>query len=250
MRFPLQASVDYLNDKHPSKYGVQESTGWAFNFDATHAVSENLALNLFVTYEDMEARQNSSAMAVERTTTIGVVAQPHTSCTPYPNSPTTYIPVDYYTDPCRLWSETQADKVTTVGAGFKWGGLMGGRLALNGNVVYSRAVTPISFTGGTYFSNGLTGAAGLNTFIAAQAMPDSISEMYDFRLGAQYTLTRSSALRFNYLYRHLKSNDAQYDNFTNSALGVLATQAFIGPGLTSPNYNVQVVGVSYIYSFK
>jgi MtrB/PioB family decaheme-associated outer membrane protein len=246
----LQASVDYLNDKYPSQYGVQESTGWALNFDATHAVSDNLSFNLFVTYEDMKARQNSLSIAVERTTTLGVVAQPHTSCTPYPNNPSTYIPADYYTDPCRQWSETQADKVTTVGTGFKWNGLMGGRLALSGNVVYSRAVTPISFTGGTYFSNGLAGTAGLNTFIVAQNMPDSISEMYDLRLGARYTLSKSSALRFDYLYRHLKSNDALYDSFINSALGVLATQAYIGPGMTSPNYNVQVVAVSYIYSFR
>lgn len=40
------------------------------------------------------------------------------------------------------------------------------------------------------------------------------------------------------------------DTGPQAELGVLAVQNFIGPGITSPNYNVNAVGISYIYRFR
>jgi hypothetical protein len=34
------------------------------------------------------------------------------------------------------------------------------------------------------------------------------------------------------------------------ALGALAVQAYIGPGMTSQNYTVNVVSITYIYRFR
>jgi hypothetical protein len=118
--------------------------------------------------------------------------------------------------------------------------------------MYSHAVTPISVTGGAYFGNGSTAPAPAfnNVFIPAESFPDITSEVIELRLNGYYTLNKTSAIRLLYLYRHLNSTDWQYDAYTNSALGPLAIPAFPGVGITSPNYNVHVVGVSYIYSFR
>jgi hypothetical protein len=74
--------------------------------------------------------------------------------------------------------------------------------------------------------------------------------MTDIRLMGTYAIDKASAVRVSYYYRHLRSADWAYDAYTNSALGVLAVQNYLGPGITSPNFNVSVIGVSYIYRFR
>ncbi len=248
----LQAGLDYNKDKYPSQYGLNESTGWVLNLDAAYAANENLSFNAYYSYEDMKATQNSLSMAVNRNTTAVTI-----NATPTPGTCAAYaaasgtLPNGYYTDPCRMWSESQGDKITTLGIGFKSGGMMGGKLTLNGDLTYSDAKTPISVTGGVFSSNGATGTGATpNAWFPAQSFPDVSTKVTDLRLVARYTLDKSSALRLNYQYRHLNSTDWQYDAYANSALGVTAVQAFIGPAMTSPNYIVNVFGVAYIYSFR
>ena len=245
----VSAKVDYNRDSYPAQYGLKESKGWVFGLDAGLAASENLTFNVFYTYEDMRMQLDSLAIARGLTSTNLV---PHVSgppCAPYTNVANT-LPSDYFTDPCRQWSENQTDKVHTIGAGFLYKGLLGGRLALAGEVTYARAVTPIGVSGGTYYSNGVPNSATANVFVAATDFPDITSTMTDFRLAGTYAIDKRSAVRVAYQYRKLKSSDWQYDAYTNSSLGVLAVQNYIGPGITSPNYNVNVVGVSYIYRFR
>jgi hypothetical protein len=101
--------------------------------------------------------------------------------------------------------------------------------------------------GGAYFSVG--GTPAVNQFFSAESFPDIKQNMFDLRLAATYDLDKRSALRGSYWYRRLRTADWQYDAYSNSALGVLAVQSYIGPGITSPDYDVQVVGLTYIYKF-
>jgi hypothetical protein len=121
---------------------------------------------------------------------------------------------------------------------------------LTGDLHYARARTPISVSGGTYYNTGVPSSPTGNVFIPAQSFPDITSEMTDLRLTGIYALDKASSVRLAYWYRHLKSADWAYDAYTNSTLGVLAIQNFIGPGITSPNYNVHVIGVSYVYRWQ
>jgi MtrB/PioB family decaheme-associated outer membrane protein len=246
----LQAGIDYNSDKYPSQYGLKETSGWVLNLDSTYAASENVSFNVFYTYEDMKAKQESLSMAVNRNTTpVTINATPALgSCAAY-TAPAGTLPNGYYTDPCRMWSESQGDKVNTLGIGFKSGGMMGGKLVISGDLAYSRTKTPISFTGGVFSSNGA--AVNPNVWFPAQSFPnDATSEMTDLRLVALYTIDKSSALRLNYRYGRLSSTDWAYDAYANSSLGVTAVQAFIGPAMTSPNYTVNVLGLTYIYRFR
>jgi MtrB/PioB family decaheme-associated outer membrane protein len=245
----LSAKVDYNRDHYPAQYGLKESKSWTTSLDASLSASENLVFNAFYTYEDMRMQLDSLAIARGLTSSILV---PHVSgppCAPFTNAANT-LPADYFTDPCRQWSESQSDKVHTIGLAFLYKGLMGGRLVLAGDVSYAHAVTPIGVSGGTYYSNGVPNSATANFFIAASNFPDITSTLTTFRLAGTYAIDSRSAIRLIYQYSKLKSADWQYDAYTNSALGVLAVQNYIGPGITAPNYNVNVVGVSYIYRFR
>jgi hypothetical protein len=49
------------------------------------------------------------------------------------------------------------------------------------------------------------------------------------------------------MYRRLKSSDWQYDAYSGNAVAI---PTFIGTGMTSANYNVNALGVAYVYSFR
>lgn len=136
---------------------------------------------------------------------------------------------------------SQADRVFTMGAGVKSSQFMGGRLTLSGDVVYARAKTALDFSGGTYYSNGLTS----NVYIPAQNMPNITSTTTDLRLGARYQVDKQSAVKVAYLHRRLRSSDPQFDLF-----GITSVQAYIGSGIRSPNFEVNAVSVSYVYTFR
>ena len=246
----LQAAVDYNRDRYPNlTYGLKNSDSWMLNLEGAFTASETLQFTAFYTFEDMKMRLDSLAIGRGLTTTTLV---PHVSgppCAAYSNVAGT-LPSDYFTDPCRQWTEEQKDRIHTLGAGFRYRGFLGGRLDLVGELAYSKAKTPIGVTGGTYYGTGVPSSAAGNVWVAAQSFSDITSEMTDVRLKATYTLDRVSAIRLQYQYRKLKSSDWAYDAYLYSALGVLAVQNYVGPAIVSPNYNVNVIGVSYIYRFR
>ena len=237
----LQAGIDYLNDRYPSRFGLKSAGGHVLNLDGAYVASEVLSFSAFVSAENMKSRQEQFQLPVARITTPPPVIahNPDGSCASYASTPG--LPSDYLTDPCRNWSESQADRVFTLGAGAKSSQWLGGRLTLSGDLVYSRARTALAFSGGTYYSNGV----GSNVYIPAQDMPAITSTMTDLRLAARYAFDKNSALKVGWLHRRLRSSDSQYDLF-----GITSVQAFIGSGMASPRYNVNAVSVSYLYTFR
>src|SRR6185369_15724486 len=102
------------------------------------------------------------------------------------------------------------------GAGFKYRNLMGGRLEIAGDLVYTHARTDIGVAGGSYANNpfALAGPApalapGVPAvlFIPAANLPTATTKTIDLRLSAQYAIDKSSAIRLLYWYEHLRSND-------------------------------------------
>lgn len=249
----LQARLDYNNDRYTnSPYGLKNAEGWVLGFDGTYAENEKLSLSAYYTYEDKKSQLDSLSISRGLASTILDPRVSPAVCAGASYSVATgHLPSDYFTDPCRNWSQNERDQVHTVGLGFKSRGLMANRLELTGNLTYSRARTPISMSGGAYYSNSLTVAgATQNIFVVAQSFPDVTSNMIDLRLSGKYAIDKVSAVRLSYMYRRLSSSNWHYDAYTNSALGVLAVQNYIGPNLTAPNYSVSVLGVSYIFSFR
>ena len=248
----VQTSLEYYRDKYPEQdFGLKKVDSLAFNIDAGYAASERMTFNGFYTYEDRKADLNSLVIGRGNATTILDAPAFTTPCSGY-FAAAGHIPSDLGTDPCRQWMETQSDKVHTFGLGAKLLGLLNERFDLAADLTYSYARTPVSVAGGAYFGNGSTAPAPAfnNIFIAAQNFPDITSKYLQLRLNGTYTLDLNSAMRVLYIFGHLKSSDWQWDAYTNSPLGALAIPTFPGVGITSPNYNVSVIGVSYIYKFR
>ena len=245
----VQGTLDYNRDKYQPQFGLKEARSWVATVDAGYTPTENLAFTLFYSYEDTRTRMESLAIARGLTTTTLVQHVSGPPCASYTNAANT-LPADYATDPCRMWAETQDDRVHTLGLNGRYKGLLGGRLVLTGQLTFAKATTPIGVTGGTYYSNGVPNSPTANFFIPAASFPDIVYTRTDLRLQAGYAIDKASSVRFIYWYGRLKADDWAYDAYTNSALGVLAIPTYLGPGMTAPNYTVSVVGASYTYRFR
>lgn len=240
-----------------SQYGLKESKNWVFSLDGAYAASEKLSFHGNYTYEDMRSKQDS--LSIQRitvanpevaasTSTALLAANNAATCagSSITNTAAATNSALSWLDPCRKWGMEQVDKVDTIALGFKSSQFMGGKLELTGDVVWSRSRTPISMSGGTYTSNGTSGAGSTQPWYAAANLPEITSTMTELRLTGKYNLDKASAVRMAYLGRHLSSSDFQYDAFTNP----VAMQTLNGVGMTSPNYTVHVLELSYIYKFR
>lgn len=237
----VQGGIDAVVDRFPGRYGVKETGSRAYSLDATYTASEAFSFTVFVTREAANTRFEGFQIPVARVATSPAPTVAHTSgtCAPYTNA--AVLPTDYLTDTCREWSFDQGDNVWTAGLGAKSRRLLGGRLTLTADLTYARARTRVAFTGGTYYSNGVS----QNVYVPAENLPPITSTMTDLRLAAMYAVNDRSALKLAWQHRRLRSTDPLYDLF-----GITAVQAFIGPGIAAPRYDVNAVGITWIHTFR
>jgi hypothetical protein len=101
--------------------------------------------------------------------------------------------------------------------------------------------------------------------------PSTFSKTDTLRFNAKYTIDKTSSLRFNYAYQKLSSADPLFYNglqmgAANNAVAGSGTASVNGTSVPAgsiipisslmptneqaPNYKVQAVGVTYIYSFQ
>jgi hypothetical protein len=127
---------------------------------------------------------------------------------------------------------------------------MGGKLAVSGDLVGTRARTNIGVTGGSYVNNPLAAAGQpavtpATYFIPATAFPTITTNTVEFRLNTQWTLNKSSVLRMFYWFAHLKASDYAYDGMQ------FGTLTSVMPTNEQPqSYNVSVVGLTYAYHWQ
>lgn len=238
----LQANVEHTQDRYPDmQYGTKRNDSNAATVDAAWTPSETFSANAYITSEETQQRLQSYAIARVSPTSIIDLTHAAGQCGAYATT-AGHIPIDYMTDPCRNWSATQADHVITLGLGFKAGGFWQNRLSITGDLSYARAHTPIGFTGGTYFSNG-----ALNVWIPVAPVPAITSEMTELKLTGTYAVGKADAVRVGWTARHLSSSDFQLDAYASNPT---VMQGFIGTGMTSPRYTVNVVGLAWIHTFR
>jgi len=245
----LDANVDYNRDHfNNSRWGLKKSESWVLSLDAAYRATETFSLHANYTYEDMKA--NFDTISIARLTianpqvagsTGATIAPANTATTCAGSSLASTNTANNWLDPCRQWGMQQADKVDTIGLGFKAAGLMGSRLQLDGDLIYSRSRSPLTASGGMYTSNGTT-----NVWYAAQSLPDITSSMTELRLAGMYKIDKAASVRLSYLGRHLNTADFQLDAYTNP----IFHGSFLSTGMTSPIYTVHVLGVSYLYTFR
>jgi len=128
------------------------------------------------------------------------------------------------------WFNTSDDRIDTFGVGFKVKELMGGKFDLGGDYTYSYGLGKI---------NTAVGSA-----LTAAPIPDLVSRFQSLQLYGTYKLQKNATLRRSLLHRKLRTDDWAWDSVNpNTMANVLST------GQLSPNYSVNVIGVSVSYKY-
>jgi hypothetical protein len=236
----LGFSIDHNQDRYTDA-ALTEVKSTIYNLDATYAPDEKLTLTPYYTYEDRKSSLKGRYIVSSTTagTTLNGVAL----------TGATGLACTTANLPCIVangnWGLDQADKVNTLGLAGKYKGLMAGKLDLNGDVLYIYSKTPVTASGsGQVISNGA--AAPNYVSVPALSYQDITSKTMQLRLTGNYKVDKQQSVRIGYQYQKTISSDWQYDAYTNP----VAMQAFIGTGMTSPNYTVHAVGVSYVLKYQ
>jgi hypothetical protein len=251
-KLALQAGLNYNKDDYAnSEYGLQNAKNWTLNLEGDYAVTDTFSVSAYFTHEDQKSGSagnsytaNSTASAVNGFTNISVPAGYTCSTTIAARNAINKV------DPCTNWTADQQDKVNTVGLSFQNKDMMAGKLALAGNLSFSRAKTDISATGGNYVNNPLAVAgapAGTVAayYIPAQDMPTVTTNIIDLRLNSFYQLDKQSSLRLGYAYQYMKAKDWAYDGMQIGGLaGALPTNE------QAPSYKVHTIAVGYVHTFQ
>ncbi len=252
-KLSFQGGFDFTNDDYiDSTYGLQKSREWDINLDASYALSDTFSANLFYSHQNQlsSTAGNSYNANTNATSVNGATALSGSSgC----NNFTTVGQrnLNYKIDPCLNWLSDMQNDVDVLGLSLAKRGLMGGKLSLEGNFVFSWAKTNVDVTGGNYANNPRLAAArnpATSTaayFIPAANLPSVTTDTFDLRFTAQYAFTKASSIRAMYSYMRMDSSDYAYEGMQPGALvAVLPTYE------SAPIYSVHAIGLSYNYSFQ
>lgn len=236
----LGAAVDYNRDAYMDA-AFKEAKSMIYNFDLSYTASEDLSVSAFYSTEDRDAQLAGKYIISSSTAGTKVNGMAATNLLGGACSVANH--------PCILanwgWTMAQADKVDTFGIGVKQKGLFAGKLDLNSDLVYIRSRTPVTAGGGgSLISDGA--AAPNYVSVAPASYPEITSRTLQLTIKGSYKVDKTQSVRAVYMYQRLENSDWQYDAYTNP----VAMQSFIGTGMTAPRYNLNVLGVSYVYSFK
>jgi MtrB/PioB family decaheme-associated outer membrane protein len=222
--FSLSADARYTNDSYDETYGWKDGHQWSVNLDTAYNFSETGTVNAYVTQQNRWRSRTDKQNNALVTATAARINVPANSTT----------------------SGTLQDDDTTVGLGFKQGGLFGNKLELLADLTYSLGKTTYSTTldyaGAT--TGGLTCADP--SILSCGTLPTIRNSMTQLKLTGNYMLDKVSKVSLGLLHRRLKSDDFYFNGlqYGSTATSMLPTNQ------QAPSYSVNVVAVSYSYSFK
>ncbi len=204
-------SGKYTYSTYPdSTYGVQNGTSWSLAWDGTYQYAEQGALTVYAVQQN---GQRNLTNLYYSTTTNNVI-----------------------------WSNNLTQHDSTFGLGIKHGGLMSGKLSLNGDLTYS--------LGQTFYSTTPTGGVGAASYTYANgsygAPPAIRNDLIALKFGAAYEIDKKSKVGFQYLYQRLVASDYYYNAYQ---YGIGTATSTLPTNQTAGGYNVNVFTVGYTYSF-
>jgi MtrB/PioB family decaheme-associated outer membrane protein len=249
----VTGTLDYNNDDYKnSVFGLQKSKGYVANLEGAWAMAPGTSATAFYTYEDRKdnsAGWSYSAGAISNAANIGGVAG-NTVVSGGCFSTVQDRNMNAKIDPCLQWQTDMREKVDTFGLAFKQLGLMGGRLDLGLDLLYTKSRTNVGVAGGTYANNpaAVAGKPAVNPavfFIPAFGLPEVTTKTDEVHLNAIYAINKASSVRLFYWYQRLTTNDFAYQGMQYGTI-----TSVIPTSEKSPSYNVNVYGLSYIYRFR
>jgi len=209
-KFDLGLKGRYANDNYDATLGVQDGRSVAINLDATYSYNQNSSISAYASWQNGERNLRNG---LNGTQTVA---------------------------PTQIWTNQLEDDTNAIGLNTKHRGLMGGKLEIIGDLSYtlgkSRYSTQIPY---------LATCGAANTLTCGDT-PDIKSELVALKLTGNYQVNKSAKVALGYVYQKLNSNDYFYngEQYGYTANRVMPTN------LQAPNYSVNVVTASYIYTFR
>jgi MtrB/PioB family decaheme-associated outer membrane protein len=206
------------DDNYGTTFGMQKGQSWSLNLDGTFRYAEAGTFTAYVTQQQRTREMTNEARSPVSAATATV-------------------------PPGATWNNKLKDSDTTFGVNAKQGGLMGGRLELLGDMVYSMAKTAYNTTLNYDLLSGPP--CSDPSVYTCVALPDIKNDLFAFKLTAAYAVAKSSKVSLGYLYQRLKSDDFYYNGLQAGATptSVLPTNQ------VAPSYSVGVIFASFIHEF-
>lgn len=206
------------DDNYATTYGMQKGQSWSLNLDGSFRYAENGSFTAYVTQQ-------------ERTREMTNLARSAVS------APTATVPSG------ATWNNKLKDTDTTFGFNAKQGGLMGGKLEILGDLVYSMAKTAYDTT----LNYALLSGAPCSdpSVYTCVALPDVTNDLLAVKLTGVYMVAKSSKVSLGYLYQRLKSDDFYYNGLQNG----FTPNSVLPTNQTAPSYAVGVIYASFTHEF-
>jgi MtrB/PioB family decaheme-associated outer membrane protein len=227
LSFGLNGKYSYAT--YPdSTYGVQNSTQWNLGLDATFNYTEDASLIAYAVQQNSQRNLSNNYY------------YKYSAANPAIGSSTA-------SDGSGTWNNNLQNHDSTIGLGLRHGGLMSGKLTLNGDLTYSLGQTFYNTTPGSFVAgfNGVGGSSFSNAVGTWGGPPGVRNDLIAIKFGGVYKVDKNSKIGLQYLYQRLVSNDYYYNGlqYGYTPTSVMATNQ------TSGSYNVNVFTVGYTYSF-
>jgi len=188
--------------------GLTKATGQSYTLDGQYTFAEDWRFNAFYTWARITQDQAGRAFA-----SVAAGA---------PN-------VGFAGDPTRNWSVNSRTTDNTVGLGLKWTP-WGKPYDIGIQYLYNQGRTAIDTFAGA-------------SLAAPAALPDVNARLNSLQLFGKWQYSKNLAIRANYWYQQLSTDNWSYDNATAvSSNGVLLA------GQSSPNYRANVIAVTLTYT--
>ncbi len=209
-KLSIGLSGRYTDDNYDSTLGVQAGKTWSLNLDTAYDYSQNGNVSAYLT---TQWRQRDLLSSADQ----------------YPTAPA-----------ADLWTNRLTDDSNTIGVKAKQKGLMGGKLELTGDLSYSLAKSGYSTQNINCTDPNNLGICG-----TTGTLPDIKNEILGLKFTGNYHIDKVRKVAFGYRFQKQISNDYYYTAYQTGYTdpGVLPTNQ------QSPNYTINVVSVSYVYSF-
>lgn len=200
------------DDYSDSALGVQHGESLSANLDATYEFSEKTSASAFASWQ----RRARSLLTANGRNAVAAL----------PNQ----------------WTNDLTDKGLTLGVTARHAGLMGGKLELKGDAVYSWANTA-STTQLLYTATACTtpSNAGFN----CGPLPDVRTKMAQLKLTGTYAVDKRSSVIAGYQFQKLSASDYYYNFYQ---LGYTGTTT-LPTNQAAPSYEVNRLYLMYRYSF-
>jgi MtrB/PioB family decaheme-associated outer membrane protein len=207
-------------DNYGTTLGVQNTKATGINLDATYSYSEDAIVSAYMDFQNSKRNMRIGAAG------LGAV-----------NTAASYA---LLVAPTNIFTNQLDESGHTFGLNTKHK-LMGGRLELAGDLSYSLDESGYN----TQLQYVLATCSATNA-TSCGALPDISSRVTTLKLTGTYQVDKASKVAVAYVYQNRKSNDYYYNTTQTGytpARGLPTNEQ-------APNYSVNLIGVSYIYSFK